>query len=33
VQRLLPVYQKLDGPQLEVDFTLIAGVQYSTHLY
>jgi hypothetical protein len=33
VEGLLPVYQKLDGPQLEVDFTLIAGVQYSMHLY
>jgi hypothetical protein len=29
VEGLLPVYQKLDGPQLEVDFTLIAGAQYT----
>jgi hypothetical protein len=31
VEGLVPLYQKLDGPQLEVDWTLVAGAQYSTH--
>ena len=26
---LLPVYQDLDGPQLEVDSTLVLGLQYA----
>jgi len=29
VEGLIPVYQKLDGPQLETDWTIIAGVQYT----
>jgi hypothetical protein len=29
VEGLVPVYQKLDGPQLETDWYIIAGVQYT----
>ncbi|MGH1365443.1 MAG: transporter [Calditrichia bacterium] len=29
VEGLLPVYQSLDGPQLETDFTLTSGLQYA----
>lgn len=31
VEALIPFYQNLDGPQLEMDWTIIAGGQYSTH--
>ncbi len=31
VEGLIPLYQDLDGPQLETDWTIIAGGQYSTH--
>jgi hypothetical protein len=31
VEGLIPFYQNLDGPQLEMDWTLVAGGQYSTH--
>jgi len=29
VEALLPLYRHLDGPQLETDWTLIAGIQYA----
>lgn len=31
VEGLIPLYQNLDGPQLETDWTIVAGGQYSTH--
>jgi hypothetical protein len=31
VEALIPFYQNLDGPQLEMDWTMVAGGQYSTH--
>ncbi|UCF39555.1 MAG: transporter [Gemmatimonadota bacterium] len=31
VEGLIPFYQDLDGPQLELDWTIVAGGQYSTH--
>jgi len=32
VERIKPVYQKLDGPQLEQDWILVVGAQYTIDL-